>query len=48
MDPEDRTTHLFAGGDLVQVRDLRELETPEGPLPFSSQALLALLDEEGA
>jgi Uma2 family endonuclease len=45
MDPEDRTTHLFVNGDLVR-RDIFQLDTPEGPLPFNSRELLARLDEE--
>jgi Uma2 family endonuclease len=45
MDPDDRTTHVFANGDLVH-RDLSSFETPGGPLPFDSRALLARLDEE--
>ena len=46
MDPEDRTTHLYVEGDMLQVRELDALDTPAGSLPFNSQALLALLDEE--
>ena len=51
MDPEDRTTFVFANGDLVR-RDLtsvevKSLEVPDrGPLPFDSRELLARLDEE--
>jgi Uma2 family endonuclease len=45
MDPEDRTTHLFVSGDLVQ-RDLSAFETPAGALPFDSRELLAGLDSE--
>lgn len=46
MDPEDRTTFVFAGGDLVR-RDLSSFEVPgRGPLPFDSRELLARLDEE--
>jgi Uma2 family endonuclease len=46
MDPEDRTTFVFIGGDLVR-RDLTSFEVPgRGSLPFDSQALLARLDEE--
>lgn len=46
MDPEDRVTFLFAGGDLVQ-RDLTGFEIPDrGTLPFDSRELLARLDEE--
>jgi Uma2 family endonuclease len=45
MDPEDRTTFLFANGDLLR-RDLTELEIPgRGMLPFDSRALLAKLDK---
>ena len=44
--PEDRTTFVFANGDLVR-RDLTSLEVPDrGPLPFDSRELLARLDEE--
>jgi len=46
MDPADRTTFVFANGDLVR-RDLTSLEVPDrGPLPFDSRELLARLDEE--
>jgi Uma2 family endonuclease len=46
MDPEDRTTFVFVGGDLVR-RDLSSFEVPDrGPLPFDSRELLARLDEE--
>lgn len=46
MDPEDRTTHQFIGGDLVH-RDLTSLETPGGgSLPFDTRELLARLDDE--
>jgi Uma2 family endonuclease len=45
MDPEDRLTHLFLNGDLVE-RELSSLETHHGNLPFNSRELLALLDEE--
>ncbi|HEY1342262.1 MAG TPA: Uma2 family endonuclease [Bryobacteraceae bacterium] len=45
MDPEDRITYLFLDGDLVQ-RELTNLETRAGVLPFDSRELLALLDEE--
>ncbi len=46
MDPEDRTTFVFANGDLVR-RDLTSLEVPgRGILPFDSQELLARLAEE--
>jgi Uma2 family endonuclease len=46
MDPEDRTTFVFANGDLVR-RDLTSLEVPDrGALPFDSRELLARLDEE--
>lgn len=46
MDPEDRTTHLYVDGDLVHARELKELDSPAGPVPFDSEALLALLDHE--
>jgi Uma2 family endonuclease len=46
MDPEDRTTHQFIGGDLLH-RDLTSLETPGGgSLPFDTRDLLARLDDE--
>ncbi len=45
MDPEDRITYLFVNGDLVE-RKLSAFETRRGSLPFDSQALLVLLDEE--
>jgi Uma2 family endonuclease len=46
MDPEDRTTHQFIGGDLAH-RDLISLETPGGgSLPFDTRELLARLDDE--
>jgi len=46
MDPEDRTTFVFTGGDLVR-RDLSGFEVPgRGMLPFDSRELLARLDEE--
>lgn len=46
MDPEDRTTHQFIGGDLVH-RDLTSLETPGGgSLPFDTRELLARMDHE--
>lgn len=46
MDPEDRTTFVFSGGDLAR-RDLTSFDVPgRGPLPFDSRALLAQLDEE--
>jgi Uma2 family endonuclease len=46
MDPADRSTFLFASGDLVR-RDLTEFEIPErGTLPFDSRELLSRLDEE--
>jgi hypothetical protein len=46
MDPEDRTTFLFAKGDLVR-RDLSSFEVSDsGSLPFDSKELLARLDEE--
>jgi Uma2 family endonuclease len=46
MDPEDRTTFLFASGDLGR-RDLSSFELPgREPLPFDSKDLLSRLDEE--
>jgi Uma2 family endonuclease len=46
MDPEDRTTHQFTGGDLVH-RDLTSLKTlGGGSLPFDTRELLSRLDEE--
>jgi Uma2 family endonuclease len=45
MDPEDRTTHVFENGALVE-RDITTLDTSAGPLPFESKELLARLDEE--
>jgi Uma2 family endonuclease len=46
MDPEDRTTFMFIRGDLVRRDDLTTIETRNGPLPFHTRELLALLDEE--
>ena len=46
MDPEDRTTYLSVRGDLVRRDDLETVETRNGPLPFHSRNLLALLDRE--
>jgi Uma2 family endonuclease len=44
MDPEDRTTFLFANGDLLR-RDVTSFDVPgRGTLPFDSQLLLARLD----
>lgn len=47
MDPEDRTTFLFMGGDLIR-RDVSGFDMPgRGSLPFDSRELLARLDLEG-
>jgi Uma2 family endonuclease len=46
VDPEDRTTYMFVHGDLVRRDDLATIETRNGPLPFDTRELLALLDEE--
>lgn len=46
MDPEDRTTYVFAHGDLVRRDDLDSVETRNGRLPFPTRELLALLDAE--
>ena len=46
MDPEDRTTYLFLGGNLVRRDDLSSIETRKGLLPFPASELLARLDEE--
>jgi len=46
MDPEDRTTYLFVRGDLVRGDDMETVETRNGPLPFRTRDLLALLDRE--
>lgn len=46
MDPEDRTTYLFVRGDLVRRDDLDTVETRNGPLPFHTRDLLALMDQE--
>lgn len=44
MDPEDRTTSVFAGGQLIEC-DLEGFEVPgRGFLPFKSKELLARLD----
>jgi Uma2 family endonuclease len=46
MDPEDRTTFLFANGDLVR-RNITGLDIPgRGSIPFDSLALMAQLDNE--
>jgi Uma2 family endonuclease len=46
MDPEDRTTYMFVGGNLVQRDDLKSIEARSGQLPFHTRELLALLDDE--
>lgn len=46
MDPEDRTTYLFVRGDLVRGDGMDTVETRNGPLPFRTRDLLALLDQE--
>jgi Uma2 family endonuclease len=46
MDPEDRTTFLFANGDLTR-RDLTSFDVPDrGAVPFDSRELLSRLDQE--
>ena len=48
MDPEDRTTFVFAGGALLP-KDIDGFEIPDrGFLPFNSKEMLARLDEEPA
>ena len=46
MDPEDRTTFLFANGDLTR-RDLTSFNVPDrGAVPFDTRELLSRLDQE--
>lgn len=44
MDPEDRKTHLYRSGDLLQ-RELTTLDIGDRSIPFDTQALYAKLDE---